>query len=171
MRSRVLALRPVGCECRNVAMTACSISRNFSPTDSAWTCRAQANFGFQDARPASCLAVADDRFGHGDEFARRLRQPVLLGRTEKDRRPDQRRLVPCLGLPQGQGEGPQHAAGPLEPLDACGPFGVKDFGQFRVEREALEIAFLGHRAQFAVCSSSAAMPFRAAITCCGQLSR
>src|SRR6266550_873167 len=91
----------------------------------------------KNRRPVSCdaidLGLACDR----GQLAGPLTDPVHTGRRKKNAWPNQRTLVPPLGVSQGERENSQHTACPLELVEAR-PLGVENLGQVRMERIARE---------------------------------
>ena len=129
------AFCPIGCELRNVAKTACSISRKFSPGCSDLDRRCLGELAFQDVGPVLLVPLVLLARGDVGQFACRLGDALWSGAGRNTFAPTSGRPVPLLGVPQRQGERPQDAPRPLEAVE-LGPLRVEDVGQVRVERDS-----------------------------------
>ena len=115
--------------------------------ESRWMSRARPNSPSMMPVQAGLLPSCSSRVGHGHAVRAwpPTARPARARSGKRRARPAGRR--PILGLAQRQRERAQDASGPLEALQ-LGPLGVEDLGQVRVERIALQVAFLGIRPLF-----------------------
>ena len=99
IRSRVRALWPMGWECRNVAMTACSISRNRKPDGISLDVTCSGQLALNNAGPRLLFAFVLLGVGDGDQFAQGLRETVLPGAFRKTPGPTKGLPYPISLLP------------------------------------------------------------------------
>jgi hypothetical protein len=129
----------MGCECKKVAITACSISRCCTPKQILLGLARVYEFGFENGSPVLAPSFVLFQLGNARHFACRHTQTFDLWVDQEHLRADHRHLVPPDRIAQGRCQRFQDPARLLEPLQLR-PFLVQRFDQRRVERVGVGVA-------------------------------